>query len=128
MTSGRHNSPISLGRLRDFAVYVAISAAVVSAALVVARSDISHVALIRWGGLAVNTCVLFGYFIADSKRSFGLLPFWILTICLLLAHLAIFGIVLHYVSEWRLVWFLGMYLEAPILVVCRDRWCLSSRE
>jgi hypothetical protein len=125
--TGRHSSPISLARLRDFAIYVAISAAVVSAALVTARSDISHEALIRWGGLAVNTCVLFGYFIADSKRLFGRLLFWILTVCLLLAHLAAFGVVLHYVSEWRLVWFLVMYLEAPILVACRDRWCLSSR-
>jgi hypothetical protein len=128
MITGRHSSPVSLASVRDFAIYVVISAAVASAALVVARSDISHDALIRWGGLAVNTCVLFGYFIADSKRLFGRVPFWILTACLLLAHLAIFGIVLHYASKWRLVCFLVMYLEAPILMVGRDRCFVSSHD
>lgn len=109
-------------RLRDFALYVAIGLCVAMTAIGVAQTDISHDAFIRWGGLAVNTCVLFGYFIADSRRFFSRWSFWGLTIALLSLHIILFGIVLTHVGQWKLIWFMVMILEVPVLLFIRNRF------
>jgi len=57
---------ISSKRLRDFAIYLAISICVVVIVFSAARANIDGERFVRWGGLMVNTSVLFGYFIADS--------------------------------------------------------------
>jgi hypothetical protein len=121
-TSARKSSR----RLRDFSLYIAIGMLIVVAAIGMAQNDISHKSFIRWGGLTVNTSVLFGYFIADSRPLFGRLSFWVLTIALLLVHLTVFAIVLIRVSEWKLVWFMVMLLEVPILFLLRDRLLKQS--
>lgn len=95
-------------------------------AIGVAQTDISHDAFIRWGGLAVNTCVLFGYFIADSRPLFRRWSFWGLTIALLSLHTIVFCIVLTQVSQWKLVWFMVMILEVPALLFLRNRFLNPS--
>jgi uncharacterized membrane protein YqhA len=84
-------------------------------------SSVSHEAYIRWGGLALDTAVLFGLFINSSRQFFQQRQFWVLTVVLLAVHLAAFAIVLTHVEEWQLMWFLVMVLEYPVLVFSRNR-------
>lgn len=84
-------------------------------------SSVSHRVYIRWGGLALDTAVLFGLFINYSRQFFRQRQFWILTAVLLAVHLTAFTIVLTHVEEWQLMWFLVMVLEYPVLVFFRNR-------
>jgi uncharacterized membrane protein len=115
-------SPRNVHRLRDFALYIAIGLCVAIIAIGLVQTEISHDSFMRWGGLAVNTSVLFGYFIVDSRILFGRMPFWALTIVLLLVHVIVFTVVLMHVSEWKLIWFTVMLLEVPVLLFLRNRF------
>lgn len=84
-------------------------------------SSVSHRVYIRWGGLALDTAVLFGLFINYSRQFFRQRQFWVLTAVLLAVHLTAFAIVLTHVEEWQLMWFLVMVLEYPVLVFFRNR-------
>ena len=77
---------------------------------------------IRWGGLAVDTGVLFAFFISRSRRFFRRRGFWILTTGLMILHLAGWIVFLTHVEEWRLAWFTVMILELPVFLYLRDRW------
>jgi len=125
MTGTKQPRSHAYARLRDFVLYIAISLAVAAAAIGVAQANVSHDAFIRCGGLIMNTSLLFGYFIADSRNLWRKWSFWVMTTALLSVHLIAFALVLTHVSEWKLIWFLLMYLEMPVLIYFRDR--LSTR-
>ena len=126
VTTSRRLPLTSLARLRDLGFYFVIGGLLVIAALGLAKTNLSRDALIRWGGLTVNTCVLFGYFVADSRPLLGRIYFWILTAGLLSLHTLLFAIILSHIAQWKLVWFLVMYLEAPVLVFFRNRFFHSA--
>lgn len=76
----------------------------------------------RWGGLGVNTAILFGYMIKDSKGFWRAGLFWTLTVSMLVAHLLVFSYVLLRATEWRVIWFLIMYpVEVPLFLFLRER-------
>lgn len=108
-------------RTRDFVLYVAIGIAFIAAIVFVAHRPVNHDAFIRWGGLAVNTVVLYGYFVANSRLFFRRWSFWAMTTIFLCVHLAAFGTLLVHVEEWKLIWFTVMALEYPVLAFCRNR-------
>lgn len=108
-------------RIRDFVLYIAIGFAFVGVLIVVAETGVSQDAYIRWGGLFFMSALLFGYFISNSGQFLREKRFWALTAVLLLVHLAGFIVVLSYVDEWRLTWFIGMAIEYPVLVFFRSR-------
>jgi hypothetical protein len=72
-------------------------------------------------GLAANTALVYGYFIADSRSFFRHRTFWAATGAALTVHLIIFVVVLAHVAQWKLLWFMVMLLEIPVLVFVRDR-------
>jgi hypothetical protein len=113
-------------RVRDFVLYIAIGLAFVGVLIVVAQMGVSQDVYIRWGGLALNTAILFGYFIADSRQFFRRWRFWALTAVLLSVHLAGFIVVLTHVAEWKLLWFMVILFEFPVLVFFRNRLQRSS--
>ncbi len=84
-------------------------------------SSVSHEVYIRWGGLALDTAILYGLFINYSRQFFRRWQFWELTALLLSVHLAGFAIVLTHVDEWKLTWFTVMALEYPVLIFFRNR-------
>ena len=43
-------------------------------------------------------------------------------VLLLAVHLTAFGIVLTHVGQWKLVWFMVIILEVPVLVFFRNRF------
>jgi peptidoglycan/LPS O-acetylase OafA/YrhL len=107
--------------MRDFALYFAIALVIGTAAIALAHTNMSHDAFIRWGGLLVNTALLFGYFIADNRHSRQKYTFWGLTLLFLCLHLIAFCVLLIHIAQWKLVWFMVMYLELPVLNFVKDR-------
>jgi len=83
---------------------------VISAFLV--RGDV----YIRWGGLGLNTAVLFGFLFYRSRELTKTRPFWIFAACFLVLHMAAWITLLMFVDEWRLAWFGFMAIEAPVFL------------
>ena len=88
---------------------------VISAAIGIIAGD-----FIRWGGLALYTIFIFGFFIHLSRRFFGERTFWLLTACLLAVHVAAFIAFLLRIDEWKLLWFNVMILELPPFLLIRN--------
>lgn len=112
---------------RDVLVIVPVVIGIAALGILFAFS-VSHEVYIRWGGLAFVTVVVFGLFINDSREFFRKSQFWVLTVLLLAVHLTAFGIVLTHIREWKLMWFMVMILEVPVLVFFRNRLKNSSYE
>lgn len=112
-------------RLRDFSIYVAIGFLVAAIAWIIASTHLSLEVIPKWGGLAANTALVYGYFLADSRSFFRQRAFWAVTSVAFTVHLIIFGVVLTHVAQWKLLWFMLMLLEIPVLVSLRNR--LSNR-
>jgi hypothetical protein len=108
-------------RIRDFVLYLAIGIAFIVAIVFVSHRRFDHDAFIRWGGLAVNTVALYGYFVANSRLSLRKWSFWAMITIFLCIHLAAFGMLLVHVDEWKLTWFVVMALEYPLLAFSRNR-------
>ena len=111
-------------RALDFAIYIAIALAV-SAGLIwySAVSPPNGADLFgRWGGLAINTAILYGYMVQDSRALWHRPLFWTIIVSMLCVHLFVFIVVLLRAEEWRVLWFLAMYpTEVPIIIFLRDR-------
>jgi len=76
---------------------------------------------VKFDGLAISTAVLFGYFIHDSRKYLRNLRFWLLTACLLAAHLAAWIPLLLHAEKWGLLWFNIMVFELPVFWHLRGR-------
>ena len=107
-------------RVRDYVLYVAITFVFLGAVFVV-EGKWGHEAFIRWGGLAIMSAALFGYFISNSRQFFPRWQFWSLTAILLSVHLTCFAILLTHVVEWKWIWFTGMSFEYPVFTFFRSR-------
>jgi len=115
---------MNANRIRDLFFYVVIALAVGLGIAWFAYSGPPREsdAIARWGGLAVNTAILFGYMIKDSRNFWRATPFWTLMVSTLVAHLLVFSYVLLRVTEWRVSWFLVMYpIEVPLFLFLRER-------
>ncbi len=89
--------------------------------MIIFGSQVSHDTYIKWGGLAVDTAVLFVFFVNESRQFLKNRRFWLLTACLLIAHLAGWIVFLIHVGEWKLAWFTAMILELPVFLHWRSR-------
>ena len=100
-------------RVLDFCLYAVIAMGLVffivwgALHLRTPRSEIIG----KWGGLAVNTLIVFGYTIRNNPRSRKVLSFWALIIVILFVHLLFFSLVLEASEQWKLGWWV---LVAPI--------------
>jgi len=75
---------------------------------------------LRWGGLLVNTAMVFGYFIHDSREQRRDRAFWILCLTLLMIHFTACEIVITNAHEWKPVWFMVMVPELAIFLALRN--------
>lgn len=111
-------------RVRDLLIYIAIALAIglgIAWYAYSGRPRESDV-IARWGGLAVNTVVLFEYLIRESKGAWRAPAFWVAILAMLAAHLVVFAEILLRAREWKVLWFLVMYpIEIPIFYFLRDR-------
>jgi len=81
---------------------------------------VSHEVYIKWGGLALNTAVLFGVAAYYYRNFLRTQRFWIQLLSGLVLHLVVWIILLSQVDEWRLAWFLIMIVEAPAFQFIKD--------
>lgn len=111
-------------RAADFAIYIAVAVAFAAGLVWYASASGPNGADLfgRWGGLAINTGILFGYMLKDSRRNWSVPAFWVLTLAMLSAHLVVFTLILLHAQEWKVLWFLVMYpIEIPLFLFFRDR-------
>jgi hypothetical protein len=114
----RGNSRTRSNRLRDLGIYAAIGVVlVVGLLLYLPRSQPSDEQNItKWGGLAGNTLILFGYTISRHKHLRRTRSFWASLVALLVAHLLVFVLLLLSVDHWRILWFVAIYpIETPLI-------------
>ena len=105
---------------RDVAVIVPLIVGV-SALFIALAFLVSDDTYIRWGGLTLDTCVLFGFLIYHSRPVVRRRDFWTLVGVFLLVHLVIWVSVLKLADQWKLAWFGVMALEAPLFILLRNR-------
>jgi hypothetical protein len=107
-------------RLRDFALYILIALTIGLGAIWSADrfEGITHEAFLRWGGLGINTLLLFGVAIWNHRHLASRFRFWTVIGALLVAHLCFFVFLLfRTVEHWTLFWFVIAY---PCEIVAFD--------
>jgi hypothetical protein len=110
------------GRIRDFAVYLIVAFSIGAAAIWLGVHDADARSTGKWLGLGVHTLILFGYLIKSFRALWRRRSFWLIMTLAFLLHCSTFAIVLIRVVEWRLVWFVLLYVPEFLAVrelVCR---------
>ncbi len=94
-------------RVRDFAAYLVIALAVGLGLIWFAyhshglRDDF----IARWGGLALNTAILYGYGVKEGKPFWRIWGFWLATFSVLIFHLLAFSVILQNTDHWSTLFF-----------------------
>lgn len=115
-------------RAGDFAIYIAIALACAAGLVWYASTSGANGAdsLGRWGGLAVNTILLYGFVVRQSREVWHFYSFWLPLAVIFVVHIALFSIMLATVDTWRVLWFLAMYpIELPIIAAICD-WSVEK--
>lgn len=94
-------------RALDFVLYILLAVGLVALVLLVAAYTdwFDNDRLVRWGGLAAHTAIVFGYAIRSRKPLLTQPSFWAVLLVLLAAHLGLLIYVLANAKEWKAVWF-----------------------
>src|SRR5216683_8316175 len=108
---GNKMTPQLHRRVKDFSLYIGISAAVITTVILVAEMGVSWAAFSKWGCFTIFTSVLFGYFVADSRKFWKRSSFWKMTGVLLLLHCLIAISVLAHMETVKPIWFCVMWFE-----------------
>lgn len=129
VTSRRHKYQMrwTARRTLDFAVYLVIALSIGFTIVWFAyksegtRNDVIE----RWGGLILNTAILYGYIVKESRPFWHAWGFWLAIISVLILHLLMFAVLLQRVEHWSVLWFLFMYpVEIPVLAIACD-WAVG---
>lgn len=121
--SSGYGTPPMTRRIRDLALYLLIAVAVALAIVWYAyKSDgTGNESISRWGGLIVNTAILYGYVLKESRPFWHAWGFWLALIAGLGLHTVVFIVILQHVEHWSVLWFLFMYpIEIPGLAIVCD--------
>lgn len=99
-------SIITPGRARDFTIYIAIALtfAAVIGWTAMHSTEAGAEVFGKWGGLVVNTCIVFGYTLRYRRRYWNRPLFWTILLALLGAHVVLFVFLLERISEGRIPW------------------------
>jgi hypothetical protein len=109
----------SARRIGDFAAYLVIALAVGFSVIWFGYHSQG------WGGLTLNTAILYGFFISWSKRVWRAWGFWLSTVSVLMLHLLVFIVILRQVDHWGALCFLPMYpVEIAVLSIACD-WAVQ---
>ena len=110
-------------RIRDLGLYLLIAIAVALGVVWFAyrSTGTSDESISRWGGLIVNTAILYGYVLKESRPFWHAWAFWLAIIGVLGLHTSVFIVILQRVDHWSILWFLLMYpVEIPGLAIVCD--------
>jgi hypothetical protein len=114
----------AMRRLLDFLIYLLIGAAL-SLAIVAYAYETDPLPgnqdILRWGGLLLNTLLLFGFVIKQSRPFWHAWAFWVILASMLVLHVLVFCVILQRTQHWNASWFLLMYpVEVPLIVIVLD--------
>lgn len=118
-----------MSRLADYALYVLIAVALVGAIYIYALNSDASAGdrFVRWGGLAINTLLLYGYILKETTRLWRYWRFWVTLLLVVCIHLAVFTAILLRAEHWKVIWFLPMYpIEFPV-VLSLCQWSAGAR-
>jgi hypothetical protein len=121
--SSGYGSPSMPRRIRDLVVYllIAIAVAVGIVWYAYASDGSGNASISRWGGLLLNTAILYGYVLKESRPFWHAWGFWMALVLGLSLHTLVFVVVLQHVEHWSVLWFLFMYpVEIPVLAIVFD--------
>lgn len=79
----------------------------------------------KWGGLAFNTIILFGWVIKEERRLWSDRVFWTTLGALLAIHLGAFYIILSRFEQWRLFWFFVICTAEVIPISATIDWSVD---
>jgi hypothetical protein len=116
-------SPSISKRIRDLALYLLIATVICIGIVWFAyKSDGTGAESIsRWGGLILNTAILYGYVLKESTPFWHAWGFWRAFISVLSIHSLVFIVIFQHVEHWSVLWFLFMYtVEIPALAIISD--------
>ncbi len=111
------------GRLRDLASYLLIATVVSFGIVWFANNSAGNTdeLIPTWGGLMLNTAILYGYVVKESRPLWHSWGFWLAIISALIAHLLAFMLIFQHVEHWSVMWFLFLYpIEIPLLAILCD--------
>jgi hypothetical protein len=103
-------------RVRDYVIYVSIAFLVVLIIILKAELGVDRQGFIKWFGLGSFSVFIYGVFIADNRDTWKTKRFWAATIAVLAVHFVGFIFLLTHVHYWRLIWFMPMFFELPVLM------------
>ena len=120
MQSAGHATRQRRQRLKDVALYIAISTIVIVFVVVGAEVGLSY----EWIAVSLLTVLIFGYFIAVNRSTWNR-AFWIFTGLCLVFHVAVLVPasvhLLSPITHGKVWWIVGgTYLEAAFLFVLKD--------
>lgn len=121
--SSDYGPPPIARRIRDLTLYLLIAIAVAVAIVWYAYTSdgTGSESISRWGGLIVNTAILYGYVLKESRSFWHAWGFWLALISVLSLHTLVFILILQHVVHWSVLWFLFMYpIEIPGLAIVCD--------
>ncbi len=87
-------------RVRDFVLYICIGVAVGFLCIEFAESNIDS----KWMALLFETCLVFGFVIAEQRQFRNRTPFWIVLLVLFAIHLVIAVFIVQHISNLKAVW------------------------
>jgi hypothetical protein len=96
---------------------VALASLVVIGLALVASAKAGIVIPARWLGLFYWTCALLWFICRQYKSNLRHGKFWVVLLTLLALHVGAFAVVLRSYPEWRMAWFMPIFLiEAPLVM------------
>ncbi len=113
-------------RIRNLGLYLLIALALAVGIIWFAyKSDGTHnQSISKWGGLFVNSAILYGYVVKEGKPFWHAWGFWLAFTSVLCLHLLVFIVIFNRVDHWSVSWFLLMYpVEGPALAIACD-WAI----
>jgi hypothetical protein len=104
-------------RLTDFAAYIVIGLALGLMAIAFAENNIDA----KWLALSFETALVFGCVIAEQKRRWKTLTFWLLCVAILAAHLGLSATLLLHIATIRAFWVsVAFVVETSVIIVFLD--------
>lgn len=120
--------PESRTRDRDLILYLAISFLVVLVLLGLGLSDLSLRSANQLFSFGFFTAILYGAFLFLNRPIHRKRAFWALTVITLLFHLVLFIALMTQISNWRPIWNVAMFFEAPVLDYLKGRFVSKRRK
>jgi hypothetical protein len=112
--------------MRGFILYFIISALLIGVLVFATLMGMTWKAILYGLGVPAVSAVVFGYFVASSRKLWKKPSYWLLTSCLFCAHCLVLAFIFIRVGVFKPIWLLLATPELFILVLSRDMFLLRS--